>query len=289
MGMNPEFSLLLAMICSASMALALRLFRPEGNNRYGIILGNYLTCTLTGFLFVSNKAAILHAHPATYICGLAAGFLFVLSLVCMQTSISRNGAILSSAFSKLGLLVPLALSLLLFHERPGLLQIIGLLVVLVSIRFFSGSQNMDEPAADISLLLLLAVLFTNGMSDSMAKIYSTYGVLNEEPVYFFVLFLVASLVTLCLLVHERKTNGNKLSLRDLAAGILVGIPNYFSSVLLLKALNGIPAFIVYPVFSSGTILIVTLVSSLFFHEKLNRRQLTGLVLVLISIIFLNLS
>ena len=287
--MNPEFSLLLAMICSASMALALRLFRPEGNNRYGIILGNYLTCTLTGFLFVGDKTAILHAHPATYICGLAAGFLFVLSLVCMQTSISRNGAILSSAFSKLGLLVPLTLSLLLFHERPGLLQIIGLLVVLVSIRFFSGNQNMDEPAADVSLLLLLAVLFTNGMSDSMAKVYSTYGIPNEEPVYFVVLFLVASLVTLCLLVHERNTNGNKLSLRDLAAGILVGIPNYFSSVLLLKALNGIPAFIVYPVFSSGTILIVTLISSLFFHEKLNRRQLTGLVLVLISIIFLNLS
>jgi multidrug transporter EmrE-like cation transporter len=123
----------------------------------------------------------------------------------------------------------------------------------------------------------------------MAKIYSTYGIPNEEPVYFFILFLVATLVTLCLLVHETKSNGNKLSLRDLAAGILVGIPNYFSSVLLLKALNGIPAFIVYPVFSSGTILIVTLVSSLFFHEKLSRRQLTGLVLVLISIIFLNLS
>lgn len=287
--MRPEISLLLAMICSACMALALRLFRNEGNNRYGIILGNYLTCTLTGFLFVSNKTMILHVHPATYLCGLAAGFLFVLSLVCMQTSISRNGAILSSAFSKLGLLVPLALSLLLFHERPLLLQLLGLIIVLVSIRFFSGGHSVDEPAADFSLLLLLAVLLTNGMSDSMAKIYSIYGLLNEEPVYFFILFLIASLVTLLLLVYETKTSGKKIALRDFAAGILVGIPNYFSSVLLLKALNGIPAFIVYPVFSSGTILIVTLISSLFFHEKLSRRQLAGLVLVLISIVFLNLS
>ncbi|MCR5795861.1 MAG: DMT family transporter [Solobacterium sp.] len=287
--MNPEISLLLAMSCSACMALALRLFKTEENNRYGIILGNYLTCTLTGFLFVSRKAMILQAQPAAYLCGLAGGFLFVLSLVCIQTSISRNGAILSSAFSKLGLLVPLALSLLFFHESPGLLQIIGLVLVIISIRFFSGRRKADETAGDISLLLLAAVLFTNGMSDSMAKIYSIYGSPREEPVYFFILFFISSLITLFLLVRETKKSGKRVSMRDLSAGILVGIPNYFSSALLLKALCGIPAFIVYPVFSSGTILIVTVISSLFFREKLNRRQLMGLVLVLISIVFLNLS
>lgn len=285
--MNPGISLLLAMICSACMALVLRMFRPEGNNRYGIILGNYLTCTLTGFLFVSNKAEILHAHPSVYICGLAAGFLFVLSLVCIQVSIGRNGAILSSAFSKLGLLVPLALSFLFFHERPGFLQILGLVIVMISIRFFSQSQKTNREAADLSLGLLLAVLFTNGMSDSMAKIYSIYGIRNEEPVYFFILFCIASLITLFLLVHETKTSGKKVSFRDLLAGILVGIPNYFSAALLLEALNGIPAFIVYPVFSSGTILIVTLISSLFFREKLTRRQAAGLVLV--SVVLLNIS
>jgi drug/metabolite transporter (DMT)-like permease len=252
---------------------------------------NYLICALLGAAYAGFRPVMPEqaGFSMTVWLGVISGILYLAGFVLVQYNTRKNGIVLTSFFMKLGLLVPLALSLLLFHERPGLLQIIGLLVVLVSIRFFSGNQNMDESAADVSLLLLLAVLFTNGMSDSMAKIYSTYGVLNEEPVYFFVLFLVASLVTLCLLVHERNTNGNKLSLRDLAAGILVGIPNYFSSVLLLKALNGIPAFIVYPVFSSGTILIVTLISSLFFHEKLNRRQLIGLVLILISIVFLNLS
>ena len=285
--MNPGISLLLAMTCSACMALVLRMFRSEENNRYGIILGHYLTCTLTGFLFVSDKAIILQAPPAVYLCGLAGGFLFVLSLVCIQVSIGRNGAILSSAFSKLGLLVPLALSFLLFHEKPGLLQMLGLVIVIISVWFFSQSQKADRETADFSLGLLLAVLFTNGMSDSMAKIYSIYGTRNEEPVYFFILFFLASLITLFLLVRETKKGGKKLSFRDLLAGILVGIPNYFSAALLLKALNGIPAFIVYPVFSSGTILIVTFVSSLFFHEKLTRRQAAGVILVLIAIVLLN--
>jgi drug/metabolite transporter (DMT)-like permease len=164
---------------------------------------------------------------------------------------------------------------------------LGMVIVIISVWFFSQSQKADREDPDISLGLLLAVLFTNGMSDSMAKIYSIYGTQSEEPVYFFILFFLASLITLFLLVHETKTNGKKLSFRDLAAGILVGIPNYFSAALLLKALNGIPAFIVYPVFSSGTILIVTFVSSLFFHEKLTRRQAAGVILVLIAIVLLN--
>jgi multidrug transporter EmrE-like cation transporter len=53
-------------------------------------------------------------------------------------------------------------------------------------------------------------------------------------------------------------------------------------------LNGIEALIVYPVFSSGTILIVTFVSLIAFKERLNRRQLLGLLLILLSIVLLNL-
>lgn len=287
--MRSEIALIAAMASSACMALALRLFRSEENNRYGIILGNYLTCLLVGFLFVHDKAMILHANPVTYLCGMAAGCLFVLSLVAMQSSIGRNGAILSSAFAKLGLLVPLALSIVFFHERPDLLQGAGLILVLIAVWIFSRAENEDEETGDFSLLFLLAVLFTNGMSDSMAKIYSIYGISYEEPVYFVVLFFTSSLVTLFLLVNETHQARRKTNLRDLAAGILVGIPNYFSSFFLLKALNGIAAFIVYPVFSSGTILIVTLISSLFFHERLSRKQIVGLGLILVSIVLLNLS
>ena len=36
--------LFLAMLSSASMALVLKLFRAQKGNRYGLLLGNYLTC-----------------------------------------------------------------------------------------------------------------------------------------------------------------------------------------------------------------------------------------------------
>ena len=97
-----------------------------------------------------------------------------------------------------------------------------------------------------------------------------------NSLYFFFLFFSAALLTFFLLIREFRKTGKKTSWRDLAAGILVGIPNYFSSVLLLKALNGIEA------------LIVTFVGLIAFKERLNRKQLLGLLLILLSIVLLNL-
>ena len=277
--------LILAMACSASMAVVMRLFRASGNNRYGMILGNYLTCTAVGFLLIDDHSVLLHAHAATYICGIIGGFLFVLSLVCIQSGIALSGAILTSAFSKLGLLVPLLLSIVIFHETPTLLQTAGLAAVLASFLIMNGSA---KETGNMHLLFLIIVLITNGMSDSMAKIYSSVGVHAEETVYMFLVFAAAAVLTVFLLKAETAKTGKKADRKDLAAGILIGIPNYFSSVFLLRALLTIPAVIAYPVFSTGTILIVTAVSFFLFHERLSRRQIAGLCLILVSLILLNL-
>lgn len=288
-GMNipAGIALLLATMSSASISIVLRLFRASDNNRYAMILGNYLTCTLVGFLLISDKSLLYSAHPVTYICGIAGGFLYVLSLVCMQKSVMQSGAILSSAFSKLGLLVPLLMSILFFHEQPSFLQGAGLLLVLTSIYLIS-KDDTSARKEDIHLWFLLVVLFTNGLSDCMAKIYSVNGIRDEESVYVFFIFFWASIFTFCLLLWERKRTGKSASLSDLAGGILIGIPNYFSSILLLSSLRSIPAFIAYPVFSTGAIVFVTVISIPLFKEYLNKYQISALCLILGALVVLNI-
>ena len=277
-------ALAMAVLCTASLTLLMRLFSANQSNRYGMILGNYLTCSLIGFLLIPQKAMLFAAHPATVACGIAGGVLFVLSLVCMQTSISVSGAILTSAFSKLGLIVPIALSIFLFHEMPTLLQGAGLLIVLCAFLVMNRSSGPDRPQE----FHLLIVLLTGGMADAMAKVYSTYQLPEEEPVYMFILFVCASVLTTFLLLWEMQKTGKTASLRDLASGIAIGIPNYFSSLFMLAALRTIPSFIVYPVFSAGGILLVTAAGILLFHERLSRNQSLGLLMILVSLVLLNI-
>ncbi len=121
----------------------------------------------------------------------------------------------------------------------------------------------------------------------MSKIFEQVGTRNQDELYFFNLFFTAAVLTARLLLLEWKRTGKALKWSEMAAGIAVGIPNYYASFLLLLALVVLPAIIVYPINSTGSILIVMAVDALVFHQKYTKRQWLGILLVLAAMVLLN--
>lgn len=284
--------LIAGILSSAAMTIVLKIFREQRGNRYGIILGNYLTCIVIAFLMVPDKSLIFQADSSTILCGIIAGFLFVAALVSMQTSIRINGAILTSAFSRMGLIVPLLISILFLGENIRIIQIPGILLIFLSFWLISTDKGSFTGASSTSLhvkpLLLFLVLLTFGGGDAMARIFNHVGVASENHLYFLILFTVAALLAFVLLLMEFRKTGKKLILKEFLVGILVGIPNYFSSALLLRALYGLPSFIVYPCFSAGTLLLVTILGAAVFKERPGKKAWIGLGLIIIALVCLNL-
>lgn len=122
--------LLLAVASSAAMTLVMKLLRAQRGNRFALILGNYLTCIALSFAFLPDKRLVVSGSPLTLRLGMVGGAVFVAGLVFMQSSIRVNGATLSAAFAKLGLIVSLAVGILCFGERPSALQLTGIALVL---------------------------------------------------------------------------------------------------------------------------------------------------------------
>lgn len=282
--------LFLAALCSATLTLVLKLFRNPKGNRFGIILGNYLTCVLIAFLQMPEKGKLFSLSSSTLLMSTVAGFLYVAGLVLIQTSVKVNGATMTSAFSKLSLIVPLAVSFLFFNEIPSLLKVGGLLLAACAILLINSSGKNGVAAGEEkkNLTLLLLTLLAVGCSDSMTKIFSRLGNQSEDTRYFFFLFSTAALLTLVLAAVEKKKTGKGFRLAELASGILAGIPNYFASYLLLQSVLELPASLVYPCYSVGAILLVTLGSAVFFREKLGKRQYIGLAVILCALVLLNL-
>ena len=98
------------------------------------------------------------------------------------------------------------------------------------------------------------------------------------------IFLFAGLATLALLVRRHQP----LTGRDIFFGVLVGVPNFLSSRLLLAALTQLPAFLVYPSYSVGVILVISVASFFLFQERLNRRQMGAAGMILGALVLLNL-
>ena len=284
--------LLLATCSSAVMAIVLRIFQNSKGNRYGIILGNYLICILISWLSLPDRSMVLRGSTATILCGLIGGFFFVAGLVTMQTSTRLNGATLTSVFAKMGLVISLAVSIFVFGEKPTPMQIAGVALILAALVLVNGpadekSENAMQTGKVHTGALILTMLAGGGGS-AMSKIFEQVGTRDQDALFFLYVFFVAAVLTAGLLILEWKRTGKALLWREMAAGIAVGIPNYYASFLLLLALVALPAILVYPINSTGSILIVMAVDALVFHQKYTRRQWLGILLVLVSMVLLNL-
>lgn len=280
--------LFLAILSSAAMTIVLKIFRDSRGNRYGLVLGNYLMCVLLSRVMLPDGGMIFRGSAVTLLCGAAAGGLFVAGLLSMQSSIRGNGAALTAAFSKLGLLVSLGASMALFGERPGGAQVLGVLLVLPAVVLINSRGKDGQKEGPGAWHLLALTLLCSGCSDTMAKVFEQVGSRGEDGLYFLYLFLTAAGITAGLAWAEKRRRGLSILPVELFAGAMVGVPNYFSSMLLLRALVRLPVFVVYPVFSTGTILLVLAVSALCFGEKPGKRQLAGIGLILGALVLLNL-
>ena len=94
-----------------------------------------------------------------------------------------------------------------------------------------------------------------------------------------------------LLVMAATTEGKKFA-KDIKAGWLFwlacGLGNGVVNYLVLILSGEMPASVMFPLISAGGILATFLVSLFLYKEKLSKYQNIGLILGIISVIFLNI-
>lgn len=194
----------------------------------------------------------------------------------------HNGIVLTSAFSKLGVLVPTLMAILVFRERPELMQLGGMAVALCAIGLIYFEKGAFAQGSRKGLLL--ATLFVSGLTDAMANIYDKTGSALFKDHYLFYTFFAALMFAVLVNVKNR----GKITGKEIGFGVLIGIPNYFSARFLLLALGSVPAVITYPVYSVATIVAISLSGLLFFKESISKRKAFALLLVIAALILLNL-
>ena len=65
--------LILAILFAAALSIVLKVFGEGKGNRFGIILGNYLTCVAFALAFLPEKSAVIAFPRIPLVCGVIAG------------------------------------------------------------------------------------------------------------------------------------------------------------------------------------------------------------------------
>lgn len=278
--------LALAILSSTAVALVMRISGSRVQNRVGMLAANYAGCTALAALFAHGF--LPQGEGSALVTGLSvlSGALYLGSFLLLQWNTRENGVVLSSTFMKLGVMVPTVMAVVVFHEAPKPLQTAGFLLALAAIVMI---RPAGESGAAKNALALAALLIGGGMTDGMSKIFE--AICRPELKEYFLVLTFACALLLCAVlmgVNAARAGRFRMTPVDAAFGLLIGVPNYFSSRFLLLSLSSVPASVAYPTYSVATIVLVTLAGVAFFKEKLTRRQCAALGVILVSLAMLNL-
>ena len=277
--------LLLAIASSAMVSLGMRMSEKYVRNNMVMFTANYAICLAISRFYMGDFRLFAPESGMGWAIalGVVSGFLYLAGFVMLQKSILHNGVILSSASMKLGgVLIPVVLAVLLFRERMGWIQLAGAVIAVAAVLLMNLERG--EVRRDGKKLWLLALLLTSGITDTMANVYDKTGAAALKNHYLFYTFLAALLTAFAMAAFRKQ----KPRTADVACGLLIGIPNYFSARFLLLALSSVPAVITYPVYSIGTMIMISMVGVLFFKEKLSGQKKWALMMILAALVLLNI-
>lgn len=274
--------LLLAVFSSAMVSIVMRLSSEKITANLSMLAVNYLICSLLGAGYTRfDLLPRIPGFSVTLCLGLVSGVLYLAGLVMFQSNTRKNGIVLSSVFMKLGLLVPIAASVLLFRESPTVSQIAGFCIAVFAIVLINLKKDSGGKTFGFGLIVMLLL---SGGADVMAKFFDVYGPPSLASLYLFYTFATAFVLCLVLVVRNRERPG----FREFLYGTLIGIPNFFSAKFLLASLTRLPAVVVYPSFSVGTMLIVTMTGVAVFRERLSKVQWAALAAIILALVLLNI-
>lgn len=124
-----------------------------------------------------------------------------------------------------------------------------------------------------------------GLAEFTNKFFQYYGRIHEKNLFLFFVFVTAFVISAVYVMVK----GYEIRMNEFIIGIFVGIPNLFSSFFLINALEELKTAVVFPIFSAGSIVVISLGGYFIYGETLNRKEKAAIVLTIIALILINIQ
>jgi drug/metabolite transporter (DMT)-like permease len=276
--------LLLSVVFSTLINLIFRWFKDFEVNKFQAIVVNYLVCFLIGFALSDSQNLVQNFQSEWFPYCILLGFLFVAIFFSMALTTEKLGISVTAVSGKMSVVIPVIFAFYFFKESIGWLFIVGLMLSLLSIYLISIKKELVLDRKYIALPII--VFLGSGIIDTSLKmLQNSYSQSVSMDTLSYSIFLGAFLAGSCIYLIKNRTNLVQLERKSITAGILLGLPNYFSIFFLLSAIAGFSSqsALVLGVNNIGVVLFSTFLSVIIFKEKLSNGNTVGLVLALLSI------
>lgn len=284
---------LLAATCSVLVAVLLKLARRHEIDVAQAVGWNYLAASVLCWFLLQPSLSSLQQPGAPWPSLLGLAVVLPTLFLVLAASVRRAGIVLTDIAQRLSLLLSLLAAFLLFGETASLLKLAGLgLGLLAVLGIVWRPQRSAASEGGAAWPLLLTVWAGFALVDVMLKHIAAAGTpfAASLQVSFALAFVGMASWLLIRAVRGQKTGQGRLTLRNGAAGLLLGALNFGNILFYVqahRALASQPA-VVFASMNIGVVVLGTLVGVLAFGERLSRlnRVAIGLAILAIGLIAL---
>jgi drug/metabolite transporter (DMT)-like permease len=283
--------LILSIIFNAVLFVIIKLFAKYRINALQALVVNYLTAFFVGLFFLPNSINFSEVAQESWFPGsIILGFIFISTFYVTTLTSQQNGLSVASVASKMSVIIPIILGILLYNETFGFIKISGIILALIAV-YFTSKKEAGDIQRKANLILPSLVFIGAGTIDSSLKYLQTYHVASEKvDIFSSVTFLCAFSVGIILIIIQTLRKKIKLEARNIIGGIILGIPNYFSLYYLVKMLEAkaFQSATLFTIHNIAIVLLSTFVGLLFFNERISKRNVFGIALAIFAIVLVTL-
>jgi len=212
--------------------------------------------------------------------GLVTGTVFICSMLAMTRALTLVKASAVLTAFRLALVVPTAVSALVWNEPLTELQAAGALLALVALVLMTRDAGALLHLGNTrNLALVLLVFCLQGTSLTCLRWVQYAGLGGDQPKFLMVTGLVAgSWGALYLLVNRRRPQKG-----ELATGAGIGLYNLVALMVILTALSKVPGTVFFPMMGCTVVVLDNLAARFLWKERLSPATLAGIALALAAI------
>ena len=283
--------LLLSILFSTGLFVVFKYFGIYKIDVLKAIFVNYIVAFSMGFFFAERQIPISEIYLQPWFSGaLFLGALFVSIFFVMAMTAQKNGVSVTSIAGKMSVVVPVFFGILLYNESVTFLKIVGIIMALIAVYLSSVKEEKSEKKG--TLLLPVLLFIGSGTIDTLLK-YIQENYVSDEDVSIFSgsLFGIAGAFAFFILVIKTIKKRESFGYKNIIAGIILGVPNYYSIIFLIKALQNknFESSTLFTINNVAIVVVSTLVGLFFFKEKFSVKNKIGVAMAVLAIILVTIA
>ncbi|MBQ8815477.1 MAG: EamA family transporter [Lachnospiraceae bacterium] len=217
----------------------------------------------------------------------AAGITLVAVQFCKLLAMQNGTMVITSVFSTAGLIIPCVCGVLFFEETMTVGQWGGIAVfIFASFLLISSAKNIYSSFSWKTIFLLLGVFIANGGTMLCQKALTYVNPEGSVTLFSFFSFAVPAVAFgAYLLIAGEKGGQEKLEKGLYAPAVLLAAAMFVINQLVTMATSYVPTAILFTVPNGANNIFAALMAAVLFKEKLTVRSVLGLVLSIISFVW----